>query len=126
MGVNKNQRNKKKTNRWQEWQTVNHNLKNLAVSFFFFYANFELRVVWVSVEWILSIYFLITVSPPNHPLRHENTEYDHQLEKLLIVKKTQFSMSVPQEIYREQFGEYVYWCYWCKGVSTTEEANCKR
>ena len=33
-------------------------------------------------------------------------------------------MSVPQEIYREQFGEYVYWCYWCKGVkgvSTTEE-----
>ena len=30
-------------------------------------------------------------------------------------------MSVPQEIYREQFGEYAYWCKGVKGVSTTEE-----
>ena len=36
---------------------------------------------------VISIYFLVTVSPPNHTLRHENTEYDRQLEKLLIVKK---------------------------------------
>ena len=32
-------------------------------------------------------------------------------------------MSVPQEIYREQFGEYAYWCKGVKGVSTTEETN---
>ena len=101
-------------------------LEKLGCIFFLckFRVEYNLRYLILKSLKVISIYFLITVSPPNHTLRHENTEYDHQLEKLLIFKKTQFSMSVPQEIYREQFGEYVYWCYWCKGVkgvSTTEE-----
>ena len=37
----------------------------------------------------------------------ENQRNDHQLKKPQIVKKI---LPVSKEIYREQYGEYAYWC----------------
>ena len=45
---------------------------------------------------------------------HKNKGNDHHLKKPLIVK--QFSLSAPQKMYREQYGEYVYWCWGVKGL----------
>lgn len=52
-----------------------------------------------------NIEFLCTVSPMNQTLRLEKRGNDHQIKQLLIVKK--FSLSTPQQIYRDQHGEYV-------------------
>ena len=41
----------------------------------------------------------------NQTLRLEKRENDHQIKQLLTVKK--FSLSTPQQIYRDQQGEYV-------------------
>ena len=38
----------------------------------------------------------------------KNKENDHQLKQPLIIKKILFAAA--EEMYREQYGEYVNWC----------------
>ena len=44
---------------------------------------------------------------------HGNKGNNHQVIKLLIVK--QIPLAAPHGIYREQRGEYPYWCYGVRG-----------
>ena len=46
---------------------------------------------------------------------------DCQVKKLWLINK--FSLSVPKEMYREQYGEYVYWCLGVKDKSICSSSS---
>ena len=63
------------------------------------------------IDWHLTSPYNITYESHMEVMRTEEI-FSHRKSSWLFKK---FSLSVSLEMYREQYGEYEYWCYGVKG-----------